>query len=85
MFTSAECRAHAAEKLAAAEDNPQHRKRLLIAAEAWLHLADKIGIAERLLTTTSEKTPSKKRRKGPRLAVSSSGSMLPDKVDGAQD
>jgi hypothetical protein len=85
MFTSAECRAHAAEKLAAAEGNPQHRKRLLTAAEAWLHLADKIGLAERLLTTTGEEKLSKKRRKGPRLAVSSSGSTLPDKVVGAQD
>jgi hypothetical protein len=54
MFTSAECRAHAAEKLAAAEDNPQHRKRLLTAAEAWLHLADKIKLAEQLVTPTGE-------------------------------
>jgi hypothetical protein len=43
MFTSAECEAHAKEKLAAA---PQHRRRLLTAAEAWLHLADKIKRAE---------------------------------------
>jgi hypothetical protein len=40
MFTPAECEAHAKEKLAAAGDNPQHRRRLLTAAEAWLHLAD---------------------------------------------
>jgi hypothetical protein len=64
MFTSAECEAHAKEKLAAAESNPQHRRRLLIAAEAWLHLADKIKRAEQLVMPTGEivKASSKKRR-----------------------
>jgi hypothetical protein len=46
MFTSAECRAHAEEKLAAAEDNPRHRRRLLTAAEARLNLAEKIELTE---------------------------------------
>jgi hypothetical protein len=54
MFTSAECRAHAEEKLAAAENNPQHRTRLLTAAEAWLHLADKIRLTETPQITTAE-------------------------------
>ena len=40
MLTSAECEAHAKEKLAAADGDLQHRRRLLTAAEAWLHLAD---------------------------------------------
>jgi hypothetical protein len=64
MFTSLECRAHAQEKLAAAEANPQHRKRLLTAAEAWLHLAGKIKLAEQLVTPTGEivTASSKKRR-----------------------
>jgi hypothetical protein len=64
MFTAAECEAHAKEKLAAAESNPQHRRRLLTAAEAWLHLADKIKGAEQLVTPRGEivKAPSKKRR-----------------------
>jgi hypothetical protein len=46
MFTSAECQSHAEEKLAAAENNPQHRSRLLTAAKAWLHLAEKIRLTE---------------------------------------
>jgi hypothetical protein len=70
MFTAAECRAHAEEKLAAAEDNPQHRKRLLTAAEAWLHLADKIGSGEQVVTSAGEivKATSKKRARPPRSA-----------------
>jgi hypothetical protein len=59
MFTSAECRAQAEEKFAAAENNPRHRRRLLTAAEAWLHLADKIRLAEPPLTTTEGETIAK--------------------------
>jgi hypothetical protein len=39
MLSSAECRAHAEEKLAQAERDDAHRKRLITAAEAWLILA----------------------------------------------
>jgi hypothetical protein len=39
MFTSAECRAHAEEKLAQAERDPRKRRRLVTAAEGWLCLA----------------------------------------------
>ena len=43
MYTSAECRAHAEEKLAQAEHADGHnRSRLIIAAEAWLFLASKL-------------------------------------------
>ena len=43
MFTSAECRAMAEQKLAQAErDEHQHRRRLLTAAEGWLFLASKL-------------------------------------------
>jgi hypothetical protein len=42
MFTSAECRAHAEEKMAQAERDGSHRKRLITAAEAWLFLADQL-------------------------------------------
>jgi hypothetical protein len=66
MFTSAECRAHGEEKLAAAEDNPRNRKRLLTAAEAWLYLADKIALAEQFTVATGEaiaNTRSSKRRR----------------------
>jgi hypothetical protein len=42
MFTSAECRAKAEEKLAQAERDHRHSRRLIDAAEAWLFLADQI-------------------------------------------
>jgi hypothetical protein len=41
MFTPAERRAHAEQKLQQAERNPQHRRRLINAAQAWLILADR--------------------------------------------
>jgi len=46
MFTSAECRAHAEQKLAQAEHDQQHRRRLITAAEAWLNLASLLRRAE---------------------------------------
>jgi hypothetical protein len=46
MFTSAECRAYAAQKRAEAEREPQHRRRLTTAADAWLLLADKLSLVE---------------------------------------
>jgi hypothetical protein len=39
VFTSAECRAHAEQKLAQAKREPQNQKRLLTAAQGWLFLA----------------------------------------------
>ena len=42
MFTVDECRAKAAEKLAQAEREPRHRRKLQNAAQAWLFLASKI-------------------------------------------
>ena len=42
MFTIAECKAKAAEKMALAEREPHHRRKLLNAAKAWLILASKI-------------------------------------------
>ena len=46
MFTSAECRAHAEQKLAQAEHDQRHRRRLITAAEAWLNLASLLRRAE---------------------------------------
>ena len=51
MFSSAECQAHAEEKLLEANNDPRHRRRLLTAAEAWLYLAAQIRSAEPPLTT----------------------------------
>jgi hypothetical protein len=42
MFTIVECKAKAAEKLAQAERDPRHRRKLLNAAKAWLILASRI-------------------------------------------
>jgi hypothetical protein len=46
MLTSAECRAQAEAKLAQAEQDGRHRRRLITAAEAWLHLASVLRRAE---------------------------------------
>ena len=46
MFTSAECRAHAEQKLAQAEHDRRHRRGLITAAEAWLNLASLLRQAE---------------------------------------
>jgi hypothetical protein len=43
MFTVAECKAKAAEKLAQAEREPRHRRKLENAAKAWLILASKVA------------------------------------------
>jgi hypothetical protein len=46
MFTSAECLAHAEEKLAQAEREPRHRRRLQTAAQGWLLLAERMKEAD---------------------------------------
>jgi len=42
MYTSAECRAQAKEKLAQAQRDDRNRNRLITAAEAWLFLASQL-------------------------------------------
>jgi hypothetical protein len=49
MLTSAECRAQAEQKLAEANRDYRHRKRLITAAEAWLFLANQLKRAERIV------------------------------------
>jgi hypothetical protein len=52
MFSSAACQAIAEEKLAqAAKVDPRFRRRFLVAAEAWQHLAAQIRVAEPPFTT----------------------------------
>ena len=46
MLTSAECRAQADQKLAKAEHDERHRKRLITAAEAWLFLGSQLRRGE---------------------------------------
>jgi hypothetical protein len=46
MLTSAECRQRAEQKIAEAELEPRHQKRLRTAAEGWLILADVMTRAE---------------------------------------
>ena len=46
FFTSVECRAQAEEKLAQAERDDKHRKRLIAAAEGWLFLASQLRQVE---------------------------------------
>jgi hypothetical protein len=49
MFTSDECRARAEDKLAQAERDHRHRKRLITAAEAWLLVASQLRRVEATL------------------------------------
>src|SRR5436309_13107184 len=60
LFTSAECRAHAEEKLARAEHDNQHRGRLIAAVEARLFLASQL---RRVEATMAPKRRSKRRPK----------------------
>jgi hypothetical protein len=46
MFTVAECRARAEQKLAQAERDGRHRRKLIAAAEAWLLFANRIEVIE---------------------------------------
>jgi hypothetical protein len=43
MFTPAQCRAIAEQKLAQAEKDDRHRRRLINAAEAWFFLAARLS------------------------------------------
>ena len=65
MFTSAECRAHAEQKIAQAEHDPRHRRRLITAAEAWLNLASLLRRAE----VTVAQSSSKRKSRPPQLAA----------------
>jgi hypothetical protein len=49
FLTSAECRTLAEEKLAEADRDNRHRKRLITAAEGWLFLASKLRRLEKSL------------------------------------
>jgi hypothetical protein len=55
MFTIAECRAQAEQKLAQAEHDDRHRNRLVTAAEAWLILASQLRRAEKAITQRRQK------------------------------
>jgi hypothetical protein len=47
FLTSAECRTLAEEKLAEADRDKRHRKRLITAAEGWLFLASQLRRVEK--------------------------------------
>ena len=53
MFSSAECRARAEQKLKLAERDPRHRRRLNRAAQAWLILDER----EEQLEAASKPSP----------------------------
>ena len=62
MFTWAQCRTIAEQKLARAEHDDRHRRRLITAAQAWLFLASKLGEEEP--TTSTQLTATEAREKG---------------------
>jgi len=58
FLTSTECRAIAEKKLAEADRNDRHRKRLITAAQGWLFLAGQLRRLEKSLGQYwIEKTP----------------------------
>jgi hypothetical protein len=61
MFTSAECRAQAEQKLAVADHDNRNRKRLIAAAEAWLFLASQLRRHEALFENEEEEEAPKTR------------------------
>jgi hypothetical protein len=48
MFTAAECRAKALEKITQAKQDKRHRRKLTSAAEAWLFLAETLDQLDRV-------------------------------------
>jgi hypothetical protein len=66
MFTSAQCRTIAEQKLAQAEHDDRHRRRLITAAQAWLFLANRLSGEDTPLATQDvvKKSRSKKRARG---------------------
>ena len=69
MFTIAECRAQAEQKLAQAEHDDRHRKRLITAAEAWLAVALTEGRAAGTVFGLLKTTMSVQQALGPLLVV----------------
>ena len=57
MLTSAECRAQAELKLAEADQDGRHRRRLITAAEAWLFLASQLRRVERAVDGPQRTNP----------------------------
>jgi hypothetical protein len=76
MLTSAECRANAEAKLAEAEQDERHRRRLITAAEGWLFLAGEMKRAEAMFAVhefdaNKRLRRSSRGRPGPRARVRS--------------
>jgi hypothetical protein len=65
MFTSSECCAIAEKKLAEAENDDRHRRRLINAAKSWLFLASRVSGKETAFSidTAIAKRRSMKRQK----------------------
>jgi hypothetical protein len=57
LLTSAECRTQAEQKLAQAEHDSRHRRRLITAAEAWLFLASQLTQVEAAVLQIQEEVP----------------------------
>lgn len=64
MFTSAECQAQAEDKLAQAECDPSHSRRLTAAAQGWLLLASQMRRLEAALKMRPKGCPRDDRRQG---------------------
>jgi hypothetical protein len=83
MFTAAECRSIANQKLAQAEHDDRHRRRLTAAAEAWLFLAYKLSGEDTALSTQGAGNRcgallSRSRRRHPTQARQAMGRIVGD-------
>ena len=63
MFTAAECRAQAEQKLAQAEREGRNRKRLITAAEAWDLLAGQLRRTEAAFTNDNAVAKGRSKRR----------------------
>jgi hypothetical protein len=63
MFTSAECRAFAEQKIAEADRNERHRIRFINAAQAWLILASQLRRIEASYTPDASLTKKHSRKR----------------------
>jgi hypothetical protein len=59
MYSSAECRERAEQKLAQADRDPRHRRRLIEAAQAWLLLASRTRRLEASVRIPSKRSGAK--------------------------
>jgi hypothetical protein len=77
MFTAAECRVIANQKLAQAKHDDRHRRRLINSAEAWLFLASKLSGEVTGFSTDGNATESTRANFGHRHTIGKQRRLAP--------